>query len=99
MRVIENYELVISGEENDRLLLTFDWSDAPELPRAASATVFDEQKSEFRVTFEDPSHWEEISFPALPATLHHIVKGFDTIFVVGLGDDVEMFSQTSLEVR
>ena len=99
MRVIENYEIVLSGEEEDRLLLTFDCADAPHLPRAATATVFDSQKSEIRVVFEDQKHWEEIQFPNLPSTLHDVLRGFEKISVVGLSDQVEIFSETALEIR
>lgn len=55
MRTVENYELVISGETNERLLLTFDWSDLPVIPRAVTSVVFDEEDAVFHITFEDAS--------------------------------------------
>lgn len=96
MRTVENYELVLSGEQEERLLLTFDWRDLPQIPRAVSSVVFDEDASEFRITFEDQSHWEEILFPGLPLGLHDMVKQFDRVSVVGLSEEVEMFSEAPL---
>jgi len=99
MRTVENYELVLSGEQEDRLLLTFDWSDVSSLPRMVSSVVFDEEAAVFRVTFEDASRWEEILFVDLPITLHTVVKQFDKISVVGLSDDVEVFSEVTLNIK
>lgn len=99
MRIVENYELVLSGEKEDRLLLTFDWNDVPSLPRTVTSVVFDEDSSEFRVVFEDQSRWEEIAFVELPATLHSMVKQFNKISVVGLSDEVELFSDANLEIK
>lgn len=102
MRTVENYELVLSGEVEERLLLTFDWSDLPQIPRAVSSVVFDKEASEFRITFEDKSHWEEVRFPNLPLGLHDMVTEFDRVSVVGLSDGeneegaVEMFSEVPL---
>lgn len=99
MRTVENYELVLSGEQEDRLLLTFDWNDVPSLPRTVTSVVFDEDASEFRITFEDASRWEEIAFVDLPATLHPMVKQFKEVSVVGLSDQVELFADVNLEIK
>lgn len=99
MRTVENYELVLSGEAEDRLFLTFDWTDVPSLPRIVTSVVFDEEASVFRVTFEDASRWEEILFIDLPITLHAVVKQFKEIAVVGLSEDVEMFSEVALDIK
>ena len=99
MRVVENYEIVISGEQEERLLMTFDWADLPHVPKGVSHVVFDEKSSEFRVTFEDQSRWEEVQFPALPLSLHDMVKQFSSLVVVGLSDKVELFADVALEVH
>lgn len=99
MRIVENYELVLSGENEERLLLTFDWNDVPVLPRIVTSVVFDEDASNFRVTFEDASRWEEVLFADLPKTLHPMVKQFEKISVVGLSDDVELFSEVTLDMK
>ena len=99
MRTIKNYELVLSGEQDDRLLLTFDWADIPHIPRIATSAVFDSSASNFTITFEDKEHWEEISFLNLPTSLHELVKGFEIIFIVGLSENIEMFSEVSLLIK
>lgn len=96
MRTIENYELVVSGENDEKLLLTFDWADLPQLPRAATQVTLDQEKSRIVVSFEDDKHWEEIEFVALPLSLQDLLRNFDKIFVVGLSDEVEMFSEVAL---
>lgn len=100
MRTVENYELVLSGEEDERLLLTFDWVDTPHLPRKVTSVVFDETKSAFQVVFEDASRWEEISFVECPLSLHEMIKQFSKISVVGLSDEnVELFSENTLTIK
>lgn len=98
MRTVENYELVISGETNERLLLTFDWSDLPVIPRAVTSVVFDEEDAVFHITFEDASRWEEVLFADVPVTLNDMIKQFAKISVVGLSEeDVEMFCEVNLD--
>ena len=96
MRTLENYELVISGEEEDKLLLTFDWDDLPQLPHAVSSVVVDTENSHIKVEFEDDKRWEEIHFVNLPVSLQDMMREFPSIFVVGLSDEVEMFAESPL---
>lgn len=97
MRELENYELVLSGEEEDRLLLTFDWSDLPNLPKKVSSVVCDTEKAQFRVVFEDDARWEEVHFINLPSSLFDMIRQFQEIHVVGLSDKVELFDQSPLQ--
>ena len=97
MRTIENYELVISGDSDEKILLTFDWADLPQLPSGASSVVVKKDISSIFVTFEDDKRWEEIEFINLPLSLQDMLSQFDKIFVVGLSEEeVEMFSEANL---
>lgn len=96
MRTLENYELVVSGEQEDKLLLTFDWDDLPQLPRSVSSVTVDTEASQIKVGFEDEKHWEEVLFVNLPVSLQDLMRQFPSIFVVGLSDEVEMFAESAL---
>lgn len=96
MRTLENYELVVSGEDEEKLLLTFDWGDLVHLPMSATAVTVSANPSQVLVVFEDDQRWEEVVFVNLPLSLHDMMKNFDTIYVVGLSDKVEMFSEVKL---
>lgn len=97
MRQLENYEVVLSGEGEDRLLLTFDWNDLPNIPKSVSSVVCDKSAAQFRVIFEDDAHWEEVHFVNLPESLFAVVAQFQEVYVVGLSDKVEMFAQSPLQ--
>lgn len=99
MRSVINYEIILSGEEEERLLLTFDWQDLPHLPRNVSGVVFFLEASQFVVTFEDNERWEEICFENTPAALHDVIKNYKEITIVGLSEEVELFASSSLEIR
>lgn len=96
MRTLENYELVVSGEQEEKLLLTFDWSDLPHLPMGASSVTVASNPSQIVVAFEDDERWEEVAFLNLPLSLQDMMKTFTNIFVVGLSDKVEMFADAKL---
>lgn len=99
MQIIENYEIVLSGEKEDRLLLTFNWNDITPVPRKISDIIFEKDSSQIKVIFEDNKHWEEVSFVDLPLTLHDIISQFKQISIVGLTEDnVEFFQEFSLTV-
>ena len=98
MRTVENYELVLSGEQEDRLMLTFDCADLPNIPPNVSSVSFAPHRADITVTFEDAEHWEEVRFINLPATLHALVGKFKSITIVGLSDKVELMSETTLVV-
>ena len=97
MRTIENYELVISGDDDEKILLTFDWADLPQLPSSAASVQVRKSNSSICVTFEDDKRWEEIEFINLPISLQQMMSEFDKVFVVGLSEDeVEMFAEAPL---
>lgn len=100
MRIIENFELVLAGKDEERLILTFDWNDVVQLPRAATSISFDPEGSVFTVAFEDTKHWEEIQFVNVPLALHDMIKQFNSILVLGLSDDtVELNSDLQLQFK
>lgn len=96
MRDLENYELVVSGDTDEKLLLTFDWEDLSNLPRAATSATVDTTSSKIIVVFEDDRRWEEISCLELPGVLQDMMRDFPSIFIVGLSSEVEMFSEVPL---
>lgn len=99
MREIINYELVVSEEKEERLLLTFSWEEVGSLPLSVTSFLFDKEESKFIVTFEDSKKWEEISFINLPVVLHDVVDKYKKITVVGLSDEVELFSEVKIDIK
>ena len=98
MREIKNYELILSGEKDERLLLTFDWNDLPNLPKTASSATINEEQKTIHVIFEDGEHWEEVMFLDLPQTLYDIMKNYENISIIGLSEEVEMHSEINLKI-
>ena len=99
MRQVENYEIVLSEDDNkeEKLLLTFSSEDLPHIPQNVTMTSYDYNSHSFKVEFEDSDRWEEVLFPALPLSLEEMLPSFSTILIVSLSDKVEMFSESPLE--
>ena len=98
MREVKNYELILSGENDERLLLTFDWDDVPNLPESVSTVVLNGEQKTIHVIFEDGEHWEEVMFVNLPQTLYDIMKDYELISIIGLTDEIKMHSEVKITI-
>ena len=106
MRAVENYEISLVKEpkppQDDKLFLTFDMTDLPNLPKSAIAASLSVDKEGFgalRVSFEDTKGMEDVLFPKCPPGLVEVIRSFDWLGVVGLSPDgakIELFSSVVL---
>jgi hypothetical protein len=105
MREVENYEISLvnePGSDQEKVFLSFDMTDLPDLPAAATSAVLTKVEGSpgsLQVTFEDTSKMEDVVFPQCPAGLVAIIERFEWLGVVGLspdGEQVQLFSSIPL---